>query len=179
MDSQKKQRLVGVMVLISLAIIFLPSLFYRDQDNQRVAIDTTSFIPPKPIVEPVVITPPKSIENIKPAPAPDKAFQPQEVDPAKLDNPSEDKLSLNDKGLPDGWVVQLGSFKSQKGAEDLTAKLLKQNYKAYLRPVTVNEIEYFRVFVGPYIDRVKASAVKVEVDKQYKLKSKILLFTAE
>ncbi len=185
MDIALKQRLVGVMVLISLAIIFLPSLFHRDQ---RVAVDTTTLIPVKPKVETVVIEAPVKPKGIAPAPSPAKAFQPP-VEEAKASTPvtkpklkskpSTNKLVLNEKGLPDAWVVQLGSFQSQKRADDLKAQLLKSDYKAYTRAVKTAKGQFFRVFVGPYVDKSRAAKIKSTLDKAYQVKSQILTFAPE
>lgn len=69
-----KQRLVGAMVLMSLGVIFLPSLFSREGDG-RVAVNTQSLIPPKPDVRTIVIESPQATTQI-PAPSPNDAFQP-------------------------------------------------------------------------------------------------------
>jgi len=69
------------MVLIALAVIFLPSLFHKDE---RVALDSTSLIPPQPKVESIVITAPIKSEGVEPAPSPDKAFQPPFTKPSVL-----------------------------------------------------------------------------------------------
>ena len=73
MDEKLKQRLVGAMVLMALAVIFLPSLFQQDE---RQKIDTTSQIPPAPVFEPVIIPKPVKPEGIK-QPDLEKLFQPQ------------------------------------------------------------------------------------------------------
>jgi DedD protein len=71
-----KQRLVGAMVLVSLGVIFLPSLFSREGDGDgRVAVNTQSLIPPKPDVRTIVIESPQATTQI-PAPHPNDAFQP-------------------------------------------------------------------------------------------------------
>ena len=195
------------MVLLSLAIIFLPSLFHRDH---RVEVDQVSLIPPKPSVEPIVISRPEK-SSFKPAPTPEKAFQPPVPnDVSKVVNekaPSSTvkvnankessskksvaakksvttksitpKPALNDKGLPNAWVVQLGSFKSNDRASELKKRLLKADYKAYARPVTTSKGKFFRVFVGPYIDKASAEAAKKRLDPKYKVKSRILTFSPE
>lgn len=185
MDQRLKQRLVGVMVLLALAIIFLPSLFHRDQ---RVTVDTTTLIPPKPRVAPVIIEPAVSNIEVEPAPSPEKAFQPPVLDDdASLVSKSESKAnveaapkpSLNAKGLPNTWVVQVGSFQSQKRADELKEKLFGKKYKAYTRAVNTSKGKFFRVFVGPYVDKGRARAAKTAVDKQYKVNSQVLKFAAE
>jgi DedD protein len=181
LDKKVKHRLVGVMVLIAFAIIFLPSLFYREQ---RISLDTTTLIPPKPKVKAIVISPPVNPKGFKPAPSAEKAFQPPVVAKAATSvKPSKTKPipkpTLNKKGLPDAWVIQGGSFKSQARADELKDKLLKQGHKAYGRSVSTTKGQFFRVFVGPYIDKSRALLTKKTVDKAYKVTSQVLTFAPE
>ena len=187
MNLKLKERLIGVMVLLSLAIIFLPSLFYRDE---RVELDTTSLIPPKPTINPIVIRPPQKTD-MKPAPKPDVAFQPPEIRSEELAPSSNEvktkqpvkqptfKPSLNTQGLPNAWVIQLGSFKSQTRADELTKKLLADDHKAYSRAIKTGNGEFFRVLVGPYIDKARAFEIQKKLDQTYKVKSRLLTFSPE
>jgi len=200
--------------LLSLAIIFLPSLFHRDH---RVEVDRVSLIPPKPTVAPIVISRPvKTI--VKSAPIPERAFQPS-VDESDIAsqkavakaNTSKSNLAqpssaspesavvkqapptkavagtkasrsvsgLNDKGLPNAWVVQLGSFQSTERANELKKKLLKAGYKAYARSVNTTKGQFFRVFVGPYINKTDVDKAKKRLDTNYKVNSRILIFSSE
>lgn len=192
MDRSTKQRLVGVMVLVSLGIIFLPSLFQRESD-ERVVVNTQSLIPPKPEMKTIVVSPPEKTSQVA-APSPDEAFQPvidttptsvasPEVKDTKKVTVSTDKpataLSLNENDLPTSWVIQVGSFQSQAHADALDKKLLDKNYKSYIRPIKTAKGEFFRVFVGPYIDRSRAVEAKALIDKQYRLTSQILRFSAK
>ncbi len=172
MEQHNKPRLIGIMVIIALAIIFLPSLFHRDQ---RVVVDTTTLIPPQPEVTPIVVTPPSKPKPVKAAPKAADVFQPAlEAD----DTPAE-KPRLNAEGIPNAWVLQVGSFKSEKRAQELKDKLLASGHKAYARPITTAKGKFFRVFIGPYLDKRKAQKTKASIDKQYQLTSQIVRFTAE
>jgi len=183
LDTTTKNRLAGAMALLALGIIFLPSLFYREPVS-RVAIDTTTQIPPKPIVEPVVVAPQPVPPAVEPAPSPDKIFQPAlapEANNESLTAQAKTKKQpiLDKKGLPNAWVVQVGSFSSQVRASELVAKLQKQNYKSCQRAVTTTKGRYYRVFLGPFIDKSRTLSKKKEVDQAYKVKSQVLKFTAE
>lgn len=76
MEENLKQRLVGAAVLVALAVIFLPAVFDKDE---RVAINTTSLIPPAPSIEPVIIPRPTKPETINIPPA-QELFQPELVE---------------------------------------------------------------------------------------------------
>ncbi|MFT6388838.1 MAG: DedD protein [Cellvibrionaceae bacterium] len=71
LEENLKQRLVGAAVLVALAVIFLPALFDKDE---RTAINTTSLIPPAPVIDPVVVARPNKPETIKIPPA-EELFQ--------------------------------------------------------------------------------------------------------
>lgn len=187
LDEKLKQRLVGAAVLVSLAIIFLPSLFYKEK---RVEIDTTTQIPPAPAVEPVQIA---KLERPKDAQAPpfDKLFQPDPeaavtetnvknppAQPEAVPEPTKkpEQPRLNAAGVPVGWVVQVASFKSNEAAQSLLDKLIKADYRAYQQPVTTAKGEFFRVLIGPFIEEQRARTIKSRVDKAYKVQSRVLRF---
>ncbi len=218
MEIKLKQRLVGAMVLIALAIIFLPSLFHKDE---RVALDSTSLIPPQPKVESIVITAPVKPEGIEPAPNPDKAFQPPVTKSSELSgktskdvkkitdvitvkpgakekpastkpkvtdiakpkvktvNSKTPKPTLNKQGIPNAWVVQVASLQTKERATSLTNKLQGGNYKAYTRSIKTDKGSFFRVFVGPYIDKSRALSAKAKLDKAYSVNSRVLTFSPE
>jgi DedD protein len=195
LDTTIKQRLVGLMVLISLGVIFLPSLFSRESDD-RVIVNTQSLIPPKPDVRTIVIASPQSTLQVS-APSPNDAFQPSvdasgDVDTSTSKNntvgetktnntvkssPSTSILTLDKKGLPETWVIQVASFQSKAHADALNKKLLDKNNKSYVRPVSTAKGKFFRVFVGPYIDRSRAGKVKKNIDKTYRVNSQVLRFS--
>jgi DedD protein len=190
LDTAVKQRYVGVMVIISLGIIFLPSLFYRDND-ERMVVDTQSLIPPKPDVRTIVVVSPERVEQI-PAPTPEEAFQPRPaiessvVEQAKVPSSvkatskkaPESTLALDSNGLPTSWVIQAASFQSEVHAKTLSDKLRAKKYKAYVRSVKTSKGQFFRVLIGPYIDKQRAQTAKASVDKTYRVKGQILRFSS-
>lgn len=197
MDEHLKQRLVGATVLIALAVIFLPSFFQRDQ---RVDIDTRSQIPVAPSIEPIIINKPskpnhtivpKASELFQPAPpsaeknrekkptnlkklaATDKKTPPPKQ--AKAKTPKVD-AKLNTKGVPLGWVLQVASFKSKGSAEKFVKTLIQGNDQAYLRRVKTSQGQFYRVYLGPLIDKNQALAKQKTIDKKHKVKSQLLRF---
>lgn len=190
MDEHLKQRLVGASVLIALAVIFLPSFF---QQAERVEINTRSQIPEAPSIEPIVINKP-----IKPAgvvvPAASELFQPG---PQPIENTefvesttlaaTESTLDvvakvpkvdaeLNSQGVPLGWVIQVASFKSKVSAENFVTTLSKGNDRAYFKSAKTSQGQFYRVYLGPLIDKNQAIARQLEIDKTHKVKSQLLRF---
>ena len=73
LDSAYKQRMVGALVLVALAVIFLPMLFSR-QDEQRQVVVEAPAAPQAPAVpqvqvEPVVVPEPQALPEEEPVPS--------------------------------------------------------------------------------------------------------------
>ena len=178
MNNGLKQRLVGALVLTAIAVIFLPSLFTREE---RVVVDTTSLIPPAPDLKSVVISKParleKTPEKITAAPTPEQAFQPkEEVSPPTVVTEIAEPPSLDTTGLPKAWTVQVASFIEPTRAEKLRDKLLADDYHAYSRELKTDKGEVTRVFIGPQISRQSALEIKMKIDKALSVNSLVLKF---
>lgn len=190
MDEHLKQRLVGASVLIALAVIFLPSFF---QKAERVDINTRSHIPEAPSIEPIVINKP-----IKPAgvvvPAASELFQPapqslgstgvventtpvvKESTIKGVEETPKVDARLNSQGVPLGWVLQVASFKSKASAEKFVATLSKGNDQAYFKSAQTSQGQFYRVYLGPLIDKNQAKARQQAIDEIHKVKSQLLRF---
>ena len=71
--------------------------------------------------------------------------------------------SLNAAGLPDGWVVQLGTFGDLGNASTLLRELLADDYRAYERKSQRDGREMSTILVGPVIDRAEADRLLTEL----------------
>jgi DedD protein len=163
-DEHLKQRLVGASVLIALAVIFLPSFF---QKAERVEINTRSHIPEAPSIEPIVINKPiKPAGVVVPAASTIKSVE---------ETPKVD-ARLNSQGVPLGWVLQVASFKSKASAEKFVATLSKGNDQAYFKSAQTSQGQFYRVYLGPLIDKNQAKARQQEIDEIHKVKSQLLRF---
>ncbi len=80
---------------------------------------------------------------------------------------------------PDAWTVQLGSFVSSAGAQDLIRRLRARGFDAYLRSGLVNGKTVFRVFVGPEIDQQKVQAVQKKLEREFKLSGVVKKYTVD
>ncbi|WP_299591799.1 SPOR domain-containing protein [uncultured Microbulbifer sp.] len=206
-----KQRIVGALVLVALAVIFLPTLF--DREGARY-IDVTSQIPPAPDIKPIAIAEPQPVEDVEPAPPVAEVFQPDIVEqkgPApdpeavSLEQPAEaektpkvaeakptpesaepepqvqlpaEETQLDDKGLPEGWVIQVGAYKESASADRMRSKLLDAGFRAYTRAVDTPKGRLVRVFVGPKLSRVDAQSDKRKLDELLKTETLILRYRA-
>ena len=195
-----KQRLIGLGVLVALAVIFIPVLFNFQPSKP---LDQASQIPPAPDILPVDIAEPIPPAVDNEVPDPDDIFTLMEIDEneeaststlEKDDNSvvAERELpqqtteniraepevapKLLDNGLPESWVVQVGSFSELETAKKQVSRLQKAQYKAFHQQGSVDGKQVFRVFVGPFISRNSAEQEKKLIDKSLGVSSFILSY---
>lgn len=75
MNTGLKQRLVGAVVLIAIAVIFIPTFL---RDRQVEPVNTQTLIPEAPEREAVEFEAPQAPEDIEPAPEPETMFMPDD-----------------------------------------------------------------------------------------------------
>ncbi len=79
--------------------------------------------------------------------------------------------SVEAKGLPVAWVIQCGSFGQQSNADKLVERMRQSGYKAYSEKVERRGTTLYRVLVGPTLNRERAEALRVEINRRFALKS--------
>ena len=195
MNIHLKQRLVGALVLIAAAAVFLPMLF---EAPKKILLDRQSQIPQASpfkkfqLVEPASRTsvaehktPGQPVRGIKPAQT-TKVEKPQ----AKPTSKSKAKAStasktasadsakpkLDKQGLPVAWVIQVASFVKKENAVKLKDELRSKNFSAYTKRIDTSQGPAVRVFVGPKLDKKRAEQVKQRLDKELKLNTLIVRF---
>ncbi|WP_312936719.1 SPOR domain-containing protein [Stutzerimonas nitrititolerans] len=194
MDRGLIQRMVGALVLIALAVIFVPMLFNREDDARRVEVDAPAMpqtpampdveVQPVEVPEPAAEPFPEEFEIIEEGPeteaqvpaepitAPPAVAEPTPTPPAERPVPEQ---RLDAANLPVSWSVQLASLSNRESAEALTAKLRSQGYNAYVR--TFEGMN--RVFVGPLVERAEANRLRDVLERQQKLKGFVVRFKPE
>ncbi len=183
LDKGLKQRIVGALVLVALAVIFLPMLFSREDELRQVVVDAPAM-PQAPAMPEVALDPvevpqpiaPEQVPPVEPLEVPEVAETPAEpvaTAPAAVDSSKSERLDTN--SLPVSWSVQLASLSSRSGAEDLQKKLRSQGYNAYVR--TFEGMN--RVFVGPLIERAEADRLRDQLNRQQKLNGFVVRFQPE
>ncbi|KAB0489549.1 SPOR domain-containing protein [Pseudomonas psychrophila] len=203
LDKVIKQRMVGALVLVALAVIFLPMLFSRQDEQRQIQVDAPTA-PQTPVmrpvqVEPVVVPEPQVIaeepapeqlpivEHQAPAPVAPvvakpavAAPKPPAVTPAQTVAQAPAKLDTTQKrvdpnGLPISWSVQLVSLSNRASADNLQKTLRNQGYNAYVR----SSGGMNRVFVGPLLERAEADRLRDLLGKQQNLKGFVVRFQPE
>jgi DedD protein len=178
-----KQRLVGALVLIALGVTFWPVIFV---ESERGDLDRNTQIEPMPVLEDVVIPAPKPLEGVDPVSPEQHAILPDDSEtaapagesaplaaaeaavPAKTTVP-DSRPALDEQGIPVAWVLQVASVSTREKAEQLTAELVGEGYKAYHRAIRRNGEVLHRVFIGPVFEREKLVAIKRDIDQKLKV----------
>ncbi|MCF3191290.1 MULTISPECIES: SPOR domain-containing protein [Pseudomonas] len=203
LDKAYKQRMVGALVLVALAVIFLPMLFSRQDEQRQIQVDAPSApempVMPQVQLEPVAVPEPQVIpeeptpveqpvvEQQAPAPVAPvvakpvvAAPKPPAVTPAQTVAQAPAKLDTTQKrvdpnGLPISWSVQLVSLSNRASADNLQKTLRNQGYNAYVR----SSGGMNRVFVGPLLERAEADRLRDLLGKQQNLKGFVVRFQPE
>ena len=208
LDSKFKQRMVGALVLIGLAIIFLPMLFTRQDEMREVRVDAPAApqapAVPQVQVEPVEVptvqeTPQEPVPGdveiqdeapsapaqapampIAPAPAtqPPAASKPAPPTPAQASKPAQPPSSSS-KIDANGVSV---SWSVQLAS--LSSRASADNLQKTLRSQGYNAYVRSadgknRVFVGPVIDRAEAERLRDVINRQQQLKGFVVRFEPE
>jgi DedD protein len=86
---------------------------------------------------------------------------------------------LDSSGLPQAFVVRLGSFGEKPNADALVNRLLAAGYKAYGRQVTTAAGSMTAVYVGPVPTRAEANTLVGRLSTGYDLKGVVETFTSQ
>lgn len=212
-----KQRLVGAVVVVALAVIFVPMLF--EKGSPEPAPPAQEAIPEAPRFDPdlkseVFLGPedsgiggldpgaptesrplalpppgdldPSSVAGVggedsgayEPEP-PEPELEPEPTGPAPrsteaLPRPADTQViepappRAPRDGMP-SWVVQVASVGSPEAAGELEAKLRQAGFSAFVEQAEVRGKRYYRVRVGPEVDRARAERTAARLREQQKL----------
>ena len=187
MAYNKKQRVVGVLVLISVVSILFPVVF---DGGGRFQAELDSRIPSEPLIKnlpepspvrPVIIADSElSVLNPRTVSEPERLGDSETLQVSATDEAEGDQVEqaprIGQSKLPEGWSVRLGSFAKQENASNLVERLQASDYKAYTRNISNSAGELISVLVGPWIDKDIAENYLVELEDQFKLAGDIVRY---
>jgi len=183
-----KQRIIGAIVLVALAVIFIPILLPGHRDIGF--SDSGSHIPPRPdelenlkvleLEKPLAAPAPREIvrtpidEQSPPAPKTESETPAVEQKPATADKkPSKPPVSQESKSATPttakAWVVQVGSFSKRDNAMRLRDQLRSKGYKTFVEQISTADKTFYRVRVGPVVSRSNAVDLQKELQTKMKL----------
>lgn len=74
------------------------------------------------------------------------------------------------------WVVQLGSFSSKKNADDLAEFLVKRGFRAFVERNAQGGDAVYRVRIGPEKERARADTLRARVERETQLRAIVLQY---
>ena len=188
MKQGTKQRIVGTIVIASLALIFLPIIF-DGQGSHRT--QTVSRIPEQPVVpilpepqqsRPVIISDADLVVT-ETKPEPERVTKTIEESASDLIEVSASESGftrdipiLNSAGLPNGWSIRLGSFSEASNATNLMQRLQTAGYKAYIRDIDSEQVELTGVFVGPWLERALVNDYIDQLRDEFQLEGMVVRY---
>ncbi len=86
---------------------------------------------------------------------------------------------LSNLGLPQGWVVRLGSFSDSENASNLVTRLQSAGYKAYSRAMRSGQGALTGVFVGPWLDRGQVNEYQQKLQEEFSLAGLVVRYELE
>ncbi|AJE20889.1 SPOR domain-containing protein [Azotobacter chroococcum] len=196
LDKRLKQRMIGALVLLALAVIFLPMLFTREDEVRQVVVEAPPMpkAPPAPrvevepvaVLEPVILPeepPPSTAVASTPATPAVPAASTSTRDKTQATNPAPppaqakvaEASRLDANSLPASWSIQLASLSNSANAQALQKTLRSQGYNAYIRHVDGMN----RVYVGPVIERSEANRLRDQLKRQHSLSGFVVRFQPE
>ena len=194
MNQGTKQRIVGTVVLLTLAFIFLPIVFdgqgsYEPAMTSRIPDSPQVSILPEPVQSrPIIIAETETEREAELAsPASNDAAGAEvpiavEAAPESVGGTTSEPVfsrevpQLDRAGLPQAWVVQLASFSDVENARNLLARLQSAGYKAYIRSVVGDQGGRSRVLVGPWVVRARADETQTELQAQFQLAGMVVAY---
>lgn len=165
MDTPLKQRLIGAIVLVALAVIFLPMLVKGPAPDSGVA-NVPLTAPDAPADgqfqtrELPLVAPTGGATGLQSGVS---TTQPLQQDAAA---PAAPEVADTSPAVAAGnYAVSFGAYGSQADANAVIAFLKKAQLPGFSEPATINGRQAWRVRVGPYADRAQAEAARLEAVK--------------
>ncbi len=150
-----KHRIIGAVILVSLAVIFLPMILSeREPPSELKAI---SEIPGKGTA--AEAPPPSTSEYALPVPVPETTSAPA----TKPAAPAPAKAPASGAKPAKGWVVQVGIFANAANAARLGDKLKAQGHEVMLENITQNNEKRVRLRVGPFVEKGAAHQAQARI----------------
>ena len=200
MDPLFRQRLVGALVLLALAVVFWPLIFVTPETREPIVLQPMSQ---PPAVDQTPIPEPESYKSNVAQQLPEAPKNPSPVQEAadiqtqtdaeagslaalpdsdlvaapqpRVARPSEDPL-VDDEGLAIFYVLQVATVGSASRADELVEGLQVRGYKAFSNSYVRVDDELFRVQIGPNAERAPLMRIKPEIDAVLRVDSQILRY---
>ena len=184
MDERIKHRLTGVVVIVSISVIFLPAMMKKSNQHFEESISVSLKLPAKPVPPQVAMPNKKTMfESVKVAhvvlPTPINEPLPvlmakaeplsKPIAPAVLSKAEPPAKSVIIKDVPvkkiaavtpvtakEAYGIQLASFSQESNAAFLVGRLRKQGYLAKYNKLDTKQGSVYKVVVGQLQQKTEA-----------------------
>ena len=169
MDTALKQRLIGAVVLVALAVIFLPMLIKGPAPDSGVS-DVPLEVPATPggqyeTRELPLVTPGNApaggVVGMEDAPAAAPASASEAV-PLGTAPAAAAGAMLPASTAGGNYAVNFGAYATPADADAVIARLKQASLPAFREPASINGKTAYRVRIGPYAERADAEAVRLQ-----------------
>lgn len=175
MDSNLKQRIIGIIVLAALAIIIIP-LFFDHAGRVMNEEKLSSHVPAPPS---------KPVMNVV-------AENPKQIQPAQIDQSVVARAQTTIKEMlskktqvpvvkipaqGEAWVVQIASFSQKDNADKLVQQLQAKGYAAYIKQNKTSDNKVImKILVGPEASLEMAQAVQKKLENELHIRGVVLKY---
>lgn len=182
MSTPFQNRLVGTIIVVAAAVIFLPHVLDGEKDTHN---ETFKNIPERPEFHTLELEPEfpqQQLDKHLPDEKKSEEVVPLDDEQGQLTSAGADSTSqLNETQVTQAsegpaYVIQLGSFQHKKNVERLIAKLQKAGFTVFRKEITSRQKQMTKVFVGPDVSREKLERALPKINELTKLKGKITLY---
>ena len=203
MNDILKQRLVGALILLALGVVFWPIIFVEPEERYAQQQDR---IPPTPVIDASPIASPGTdglrasaqweVEDMGAEQIIDEdlgaGFEQSTDGSAAAETVAESAdavpdtrgarteppvpPSLDSKGLPVAWILQVASVSSASKANELRDGLLAMHEKAYVKTLERGKKDLYRVYIGPNVERAQLEKIQAGIDKRFGVRSIIVRY---
>jgi len=197
MDERIKHRLTGVLVLVSIAIIFVPAMIKKSNQHIGERINVSVQLPPKPVLPNVAMVKEKAVfaeVKVEQARAPilvssvskmpsslrsevlktqAKLLQKQIKSTSTLAAAKAQTVAVDAKKnmlIKDAYAIQLGSFSHKRNAEGLVSRLRTQGYQANY----TKQGDVYKVVVGQLGGRDDARVLQKKLSDSMQINGLII-----
>jgi cell division septation protein DedD len=167
MDTALKQRLIGAVVLVALAVIFLPMLIKGPAPDSGVS-DVPLTVPATPDGQYET----RELPLVTPGNAPAGGVVGMDNDAPNAtaseavplgSAPAEAASAMLPASTAGGnFAVNFGAYATPADADAVIARLKQSSLPAFREPTTINGKTAWRVRIGPYAERADAEAVRLQ-----------------
>ena len=181
MDQKLKHRLTGAIILVSLAVIFIPVIL-EGPDNEWAPLSHSIPEPPpldykarmnvpQPVEVPLPVRPAR---KVVPKPVDDPAEPASRKPEVPTPEPESAARETTSAEALSGWYVQVGSFSRELNATGLSKRLELSGYDARLQKTSTETGYAYRVMVGPSKSREVAEKLRDRLAKERQLKGIVI-----